>query len=336
LSRPFYLGNAPRHLTWADAGESTILFAQRNPTPRVRKADLTTTPATVKTLAGPTASDPYSVTVLSSNQLLVACASVIQEVDLTSSVYSAAGPTLLGIGFVPADATHLPGGYADTTMDPSYFFQVKDCPFGGTLPLMINWEHARSIGANFYQMWSEGSVGPAQQVTQPFGDYLWSVALNEFELQTTLATPVVPAPPGGGFYLLRSPGQIWLNYWLGLLLDTAGRPNGLNKISVKLFAVQDTTTEIGTAADPGRSAQVMIDNTVPVVNIQQILHQPGNVPVDACAIVQTGTPTFTFRITASAPQSHLRAWNLTAYWGDNKSKSVSSDDYNNHISPTRL
>src|SRR4029077_12944755 len=36
--------NAPRHLTWADAGESTILFAQRNPTPRVRKADLTTTP----------------------------------------------------------------------------------------------------------------------------------------------------------------------------------------------------------------------------------------------------------------------------------------------------
>ena len=45
--------NAPRHLTWADAGESTILFPQRNPTPRVRKADLTTTPATVTTLAGP-------------------------------------------------------------------------------------------------------------------------------------------------------------------------------------------------------------------------------------------------------------------------------------------
>jgi hypothetical protein len=47
---------------------------------------------------------------------------------------------------VPADATHLPGGYADTTADPSYFYQVKDCPFGGTLPLMINWEHARSHG----------------------------------------------------------------------------------------------------------------------------------------------------------------------------------------------
>lgn len=328
--------NAPRHLDWADAGESTILFPQRNPTPTVRKADLTTTPATVTTLTAATASDPYSVTVLSSNQLLIACAAVVQEVDLTASIYSAAGPTLLGIGFVPADATHLPGGYADTTMDPSYFFQVKDCPFGGTLPLMINWEHARSIGANYYQVWIEGPVGPPLQITQPFGDYLWSVALNEFELQTTPATPVVPAPPGGGFYLLRSPGQIWLNHWLGLLLDTTGRPNGLNKISVKLFAAQDTTTEIGSAADPGRHASVMIDNTVPVANIQQILHEPGNVPVNTCAIVNTGAPTFAFRVTASAPLSHLLGWSLTAYWGDNKSKTVSSDQYSNHITPSKL
>ena len=298
--------NAPRHMTWADAGESSILFAQRNPTPEVRKADLTTTPATVTTLAAPTASDPYSVTVLSSNQLLIACATFVQEVDLTSSVFSAAGPTLLGIGFVPADATHLPGGYADTTMDPSYFFQVKDCPFGGTLPLMINWQHARSVGANYYQVFIEGPVGPSVQLTQPFADYLWSVPLNQFELVMTSAAP-------GGYYPLRSLGQIWLNYWLGLLLDTTGRPNGLNKISIKLFSAEDPAAEIGGAADPGRFASVMIDNTVPVVNLQQILQQPGNVPVNVCAIVNTGDPTFTFRITASAPQSHLLAWDLTAY-----------------------
>ena len=139
--------NGPRYLTWADAGESTILFPQPNPTGTVLKADLTTTPATVTPIAGPTAFAPYSVAVLSSNQLLIACATEVAEVDLTASVYTAAGPVFLGIGFVPADATHLPKGYADTTMDPSYFFQVKDCPFGGTLPLMINWQHARSVGA---------------------------------------------------------------------------------------------------------------------------------------------------------------------------------------------
>ena len=172
-------------------------------------------------------------------------------------------------------------------------------------------------------------MGRSVQLTQPFGDYLWSVPLNQFELVMTSAAP-------GGYYPLRSLGQIWLNYWLGLLLDTTGRPNGLNKISIKLFSAEAPAAEIGSAADPGRFASVMIDNTVPVVNLQQILQQPGNVPVNVCAIVNTGDPTFTFRITASAPQSHLLAWDLTAYWGDNKSKSVSSDSYNNHISPSRL
>jgi len=322
--------NGPRHLTWADAGESIILFPQPNPSGTVLKADLTTTPATVTAIVGPTSPAPYSVAVLSSNQLLIASATVVGEVDLTASVYSAAGPIFLGIGFVPADATHLPNGYADTTVDPTYFFQVKDCPFGGTLPLMINWEHARSLGANFYQVFIEGPVGPPEQVKQAFGDYLWSVPLDAFELRTT--SPSTP----DGYYLLRSPGEIWLNYWLGLLLDTTGRPNGLNKISIKLFSAEDPASEIGSAADPGRFASVMIDNTVPVVNLQQILHQPGNVPVDACAIVSTGAPTFTFRVTASAPQSHLLGWSLIAYWGDNKSVTVSADNYNNHISPTRL
>jgi len=321
--------NGPRHLTWADAGESVILFPQPNPTGTVLKADLTTTPATVTAIAGPTSPAPYSVAVLSSNQLLIASASVISEVDLTASVFSAAGPVFLGIGFVPADAAHLPGGYANTTADPTYFFQVKDCPFGGTLPLMINWQHARSMGANFYQVFIEGPVGLPAQVTAPFGDYLWSVPLNAFELVTT-------SPASGGYYTLRSAGQIWLNFWLGLLLDTTSRPNGLNKISIKLFSAQSAASEIGHSTDAGRFASVMVDNTVPVVAIQQIFQQPGNVPVNTCAIVTTGTPAFTFQVTASAPLSHLLGWSLTAYWGDNKSKTVASDNYNAHVSPTRL
>ena len=64
--------NGPRHLTWADAGESVILFPQPNPTGTVLKASLTTSPATVTAIAGPTAFAPYSVAVLSSNQLLIA------------------------------------------------------------------------------------------------------------------------------------------------------------------------------------------------------------------------------------------------------------------------
>jgi hypothetical protein len=79
----------------------------------------------------------------------------------------------------------------------------------------------------------------------------------------------------------------------------------------------------------------MIDNTLPTAIIEQIFQQPGNVPINTCAIVTTGAPTFTFEVTASAP-AHLLAWSLAAYWGDNKSAGVSSDVYANHITPSRI
>jgi hypothetical protein len=312
----------PRHLTWSDAGESVILVPAPNPTGTVFTVNLTATPPTVTAIAGPTAASPYSVNVLSPNQILITSATTIAEVDLAASLISASGPILLGIGFVPADATHLPNGFADTSMDPTYFFQVKDCPFGGTLPLMINWQSARALGANFYQVFINGVM-----VTQPFSDYLWSVPLNVFELQTTV--------PVSGYYLLRAAGQIWLNNWLGMLLNTIGQPNALNTISVKLFSAQSAASEIGHDTDPGRHAAVMIDNTLPTANIEQIFQQPGNVPVNTCAIVTTGAPTFTFEVTASAP-AHLLSWSLTAYWGDNQSKAVSSDSYASHITPSRI
>ncbi len=204
----------PRMLTWADAGQSVILFPSSSGD--IMKLDLTLTPPAVTVIATGAPSNPYSVAVLSPNQLLITSANEVSEVDLTASVYSAGGPILLGVGFVPADATPatIVDGFADTTADPTYFFQVKDCPFGGTLPLMINWEAARTKGANFYQVWVTPPGGTAAPVHSPFSDYLWSTSLDEFELITTV--------PASNFYPLRQTGQIWLNFWLGLLLDTTG------------------------------------------------------------------------------------------------------------------
>jgi hypothetical protein len=313
--------SAPRHLTWADAGETVILFPQPNPAGTVLKLDLTTTPPAFTAITGTTPFAPYSVAVLSPERLLIACQQEISQVNLTDSVYTPGGPILLGIGFVPADSLHLPGGYADTTMDPTYFFQIKNAPFGGTLPLMINHEGARSSGANFYKVIIDGPMVPTVEVRQPFTDYLWSGPLNRFE--------AIATNPTDGFYPLRSAGQIWLNFWLGLMLDTNGQPNAPNTITVKLFSDQNDATEIGVSTDPGRRATVMLDNTVPTARIEQILH--GASVVDACAIVTTPPPTFTFRVTAEAT-SHLRAWDLTAYWGENQSKAVASDDYSAHTS----
>lgn len=77
--------NGPRHLTWADAGESVILFPTDPGT--VFKAELTTSPVTVTPIAaGPALSNPYSVAVLSPNQLLIAAAITVGEVDLPAPV----------------------------------------------------------------------------------------------------------------------------------------------------------------------------------------------------------------------------------------------------------
>ena len=302
---------APRHMAWADTGESAILFVQNGPPAQVMKLDLTTATPSVTVVAGPAPDSPYSLAVPAPDHILIACLKVVGEVYLTS--YSAAGPILLGIGFVPADATHITGGYANT--DPGYFFQVRDAPFGGTLPLMINHERARSMGAGFYQV----LVG-SQAVNQPFSDYLWNATLNRFDLVTQI--------PVNGFYKLHAAGEIWLNYWLGNLLNTAGLPNGLNTITVKIFGTQSDASLKGQA-----SVALMIDNTVPEVHIDQILHDGS--AVKPCDVITSGSKTFTFTITAKA-QKHLQGWSLTAYWGDNKSKAVASDDYSHHVSATRI
>lgn len=66
--------NAPRHLVFADAGESVILFPVPNPTGTVMMLDLTASPPAAVAIAGPTSMYPYSLAVLSPDRLLVVSA----------------------------------------------------------------------------------------------------------------------------------------------------------------------------------------------------------------------------------------------------------------------
>jgi hypothetical protein len=315
----------PRHLAFADAGETVILVPAPNPNPGiVLKIDVTATPATVTQIAVNTPDNPYEVAVLSPEKLLISSAQKISQVDLTSSVYSPAGPVFLGIGFVPFDriTTGPFPGYADTTVDPTYFFQVKDAPFGGTLPLMINHDKARALGAAFYKVMAGPAALPVES-HQAYTDYLWNTALNRFELATVV--------PVSGFYPVHQVGQLWYNHWLGMRLDTSAMTSALNVVSIRLFNAAHV--EIGSAADPGRTVQVMIDNTYPTALIGAIKHDGSDVPV--CSIVNSGSSRFQFEVTAEAAK-HLRAWSLSALWGDNRSKAVAGDDYSHHVVPNRI
>lgn len=302
---------APFFMTWTDAGESAILITERDPANRVTLIDLTQTPIMAKPVVTGVPFRPSSVALTTPNRILICCDKEIDQVDLTSGIFTSAGPMFLGIGHVPKTKISS-DGYATT--DPGYFFQVKDAPFGGTLALMFNHEKARILGAQYYQIEVDGNL---QQ--QAWSDYKWNTSHNTFEL--------TPNPQSGNFFRVRKAGELWYNYWLGYFLDTTGLTNNLHTISVKVFTDPDPSKEIVAGRD---SMVVRIDNQWPQVSIDQIIHD--NRPVDACAIVKTGSHNFSFRITAQDSEQHLLSWSLTALWGDNKSKAVDSDNYNNHIS----
>ena len=64
----------------------------------------------------------------------------------------------MGIGFIPFDWV-TPAGLGNTTaFDPSYFYPVTNVPFGGSLPVMVNFLRAGLDGASFYQVRVDGNL----------------------------------------------------------------------------------------------------------------------------------------------------------------------------------
>ena len=311
LSNPFFM-------TWTDPVESGILLAERDPANRLAHIDLTKASPKLTRIASGLPARPSSAALVTSTRALVCSDSIISEVDLSAGYFSATGPLLMGVGHVPKDRISQSGpatarGYADTTVDPGYFFQVKDAPFGGTLSLMFNHNKAYASGARYYRLWI-GSVEPKQS----FSDYKWSSSVNRFLLETT-------SPSASGYYRVRHPSQIWYNNWLAYRLGTGVVADGLYRIRVRTYKLQSGASQVATD-----SFLVRIDNQRATASIDQILHYHTKTsahPVDECAIIDRPLDAFRFRVTAWDPQGHLKSYQLSALWGNNKSKSVAGHSY---------
>jgi hypothetical protein len=307
---------APFMMAFNDAAESAILMAERDPANRVTLIDLGARPVVSRVVAAPVPVRPSSVAVVAGSRVLVCSDTVLSSTELAAGLLTGTGPILLGVGHVPVD--RIDGGYADTSGDPGYFFQVKHAPFGGALPLMFNHECARALGATLYKVLVDGV-----ETHVPWGDYRWSAALNRFDY-------VAVTPNAAGFYPVRAAGELWYNAWLGLVRDTADLADGDHTVEFRLF--RPTLVPIAT---PGLTSSVLlrIDNAVPTATIHTI-SQAGT-PVGNCGIVTSGADNFQFEITAFDPQQHLLSWSLVALWGDNQSKLVAEDSYANHVSPSK-
>lgn len=308
---------APFMLAFNDVSESAILLAERDPANRVALIDLGARPVVSRVVASGVPARPSSVAAVAGSRLLICSDTVLSTTDMAAGLLTGTGPILLGVGHVPVD--RIVGGYADTTADPGYFFQVRHAPFGGALPLMFNHERARAMGASWYKVLIDGV-----QTHAPWGDYRWSAAFNRFDY-----VPITPN--AAGYYPVRGAGELWYNAWLGLVRDTADLADGNHTIEFRLF-----TAGLAAVATPGLVSSVVlrIDNARPTATIHTI-SQAGT-PVGNCGIVTSGPDSFRFEITAHDPQQHLLSWSLVALWGDNQSKLVAQDSYANHVSASKL
>jgi hypothetical protein len=221
---------APFFLTWSDATQSSLLIPERDPANRITLINVAAKSSQVA--LGGVPFRPSSVTVPGPGQMLICSDQIIEEADFLA--FQPAGPLLMGIGFIPFDKVITVAGptqgLADTTVDPTYFYQVKDTPFGGALPLTLNYMRALNDGAAYYRVFVQNaSLGfVLQDVT--WIDEHW----NGFEF-----VPVTTGPRnvGGqpGFFPTRALSDLflWLNPSLGGFVQSTGLPNGLNTIWIE-------------------------------------------------------------------------------------------------------
>jgi hypothetical protein len=231
---------APFDLKWADASATSLFVTERDPANRVTRIDVTTN---TSNLIGGVAFRPSSVSLAGTSRLLVCCDQVIQSIDLVA--FQPTGPLLMEIGFIPyTDITA--AGLADTSADPGAHYPVKNVPFGGMLPLMINHQRAANDGASYYRIKIGGNVR-----MDVWTDDKW----NGTTFVTQTMNPLV-INGQSGYYPVRPVSDLllWLHPALGTLTDSTNLSNGVHTIGVEFI------TASGTLIETSNSVTIYVDN----------------------------------------------------------------------------
>jgi hypothetical protein len=214
---------APFFLTWEDpATETTILVPERDPANRIIRINISTLAHNV--VANGVSFRPSSVDVTHAGEMLICCDQVINEVEFQPVIFQPTGPLLMGIGNIPFDKVTV-AGLADTSVDPTYFYQVKNTPFGGTLPLTVNHLRAFEDGAAFYRIWVDAAFR-----NDSWSDEKW----NGLHYVPQLTAPATVAGKAG-FYPVHPLNELflWLHPELGGLVDSTNLTNGLHTITLE-------------------------------------------------------------------------------------------------------
>ena len=208
---------APFFLTWADAAKTTLLVAERDPANRITAVNAASFAHDV--IVSGTAGRPSCVAMQNPGRILICCNDVVQSFDLLALGGSA--PLLMGIGFIPFDKINAVTGLANTTVDPTYFYQVLNTPFGGTLPVMVNFQQADALGLAHYRVKIDGVYR-----TDSYTDEKWngtSYVATTTSPVTVGGLPSYPVHPTSELFL-------WMNPALGGLVNSTNLSDGIHHL----------------------------------------------------------------------------------------------------------
>jgi sugar lactone lactonase YvrE len=327
---------SPFFLAWTDDSQNSLYVVQRDPANKVVRVELSTSAKNDAITNLPWRPSGIA-TGGNGSQVYAATDGKIEAINMMTPDLTQ--PVFLSVGRVPA--SKITNGYATT--DPDFSYQVKDSPFGGTLDLFGNLNNFKAQGATYYEVSVSKDGGTYTSLNLGWNMYKWDPAQAE-----SVLVPVAPSKTviiaGTAHYLYSIPAEYPMNAgWWQPPFQVMRWPSGENGDYTFKIAIYDESGANITGKLPAaqNSLMVKIDNTPPNVTLSNICQKgvaglPGNPcypdkEVKPCDIVSSGPNTYFFKITAYDTNSHLLSYGLTALWGDNKSDSVFSDSYGNHL-----
>jgi hypothetical protein len=284
LTNPFFL-------TWADAAQDSLYVPQRDPSNSIVTVNVTS--GAVNTIVTGVPFRPSSVAVAYAGELLVCCNVEIEAVIFAGFLTD--GPLLMGIGQIPANYISSGTGLATTPSGSPY--QVTNAPFGGTLPIMVNFQSAYNAGASFYQV----QVDAVTQ-TGSWTVYYWNGTTNTL---TTVPSTTVGSSPG--CYPVHPVANLF-DYQppaLGYELDTTALTNGLHSIELQFL---DSGGNKLTSNLVSEAVLVEVNNQQCVaVLAPPVLNTATPTGADSCGVLHYGTNKTTsvsLAFTASQPANY--------------------------------
>jgi hypothetical protein len=286
LTEPFFL-------TWADAGQDALLVPQRDPANSIVSVNVTSGATNVVASGVPVR--PSSVALPNSGEMLICSNTEVEEIAFTT--FAATGDLLIGIGLIPFDRINQAAGplqgMANTSVDVDPPYWVKNVPFGGTLPIMVNYQAAADAGAAYYQV----KVDSVPH-TDSWTNYFWDGTGNVLETITATkigsSTGCYPVHPVSELFVWESPA-------LGDMLDTTVLSNGLHTLQLVFLDTAGNPIS-GLVSAP---LILLVNNQSCIASISApVLQVAPPVTADTCGVLHYGSNTaanVSIGFTASQP-----------------------------------